>query len=182
MRVGTAVVLACVTASCAPGRTGRGVPVATPSTAMTAAIADTGRARPLNIGHRGASGHAPEHTFPAYDLALADGADYIEQDLQLTKDGVLIVLHDATLDRTARGPQENCTGPVIGKTLAQIRTCDAGTWFNERFPDRARPEYAGLVIPTLDEVFTRYGNRVRYYIETKNPKRRREWRRRCSIS
>ena len=56
----------------------------------------------LNIGHRGASGYAPEHTFASYDLALELGADYIEQDLQLTKDGVLVVLHDETLDRTAR--------------------------------------------------------------------------------
>ncbi len=76
----------------------------------------------LTIGHRGASGYAPEHTFPSYDLALRLGADYIEQDLQLTKDGVLVILHDETLDRTARGPKENCTGEVSSKTLAQIKT------------------------------------------------------------
>ncbi|MGI8858685.1 MAG: glycerophosphodiester phosphodiesterase family protein, partial [Rubrobacteraceae bacterium] len=58
----------------------------------------------LNIGHRGASGYAPEHTIPAYDLALQMGADYIEQDLQLTKDGVLVAMHDDTLDRTAVAP------------------------------------------------------------------------------
>jgi len=97
------------------------------------------------------------------------GADYIEQDLQLTSDGVLVALHDPTLDRTARGPAENCTGLVIEKTLAQLRTCDVGSWFNEAFPDRARPEYASLPIPTLDELFRRYGHRARYYIETKNP-------------
>ncbi len=124
---------------------------------------------PLVIGHRGASGHAPEHTLPAYDLALEMGADFIEQDLQLTKDGVLVVLHDPTLDRTARGPAENCTGPVIEKTLAQIRTCDVGSWFNAAHPEAARPEYAGLRIPTLEEVFRRYGRRASYYIETKNP-------------
>ena len=54
----------------------------------------------LNIGHRGASGYAPEHTLPAYDLALKMGADFIERDLQLTRDGVLVALHDETLDRT----------------------------------------------------------------------------------
>jgi glycerophosphoryl diester phosphodiesterase len=97
------------------------------------------------------------------------GADYIEQDLQLTRDGVLVALHDATLDRTARGPAEQCTGRVIEKTLAQLRTCDVGAWFNERFPQDARPEYVGLRIPTLDEVLSRYGHRARYYIETKNP-------------
>src|SRR5262245_58786795 len=98
----------------------------------------------LNIGHRGASGYAPEHTFAAYDLARALGADYLEQDLQLTSDGVLVVLHDTTLDRTARGLAANCTGLVADKTLAQIKTCDVGTWFNEANPTLARPEYVGL--------------------------------------
>ena len=94
----------------------------------------------LAIGHRGASGYAPEHTIASYDLALALGADYIEQDLQLTKDGVLVVLHDPTLDRTARGPAENCTGSRRStKTLAQIKTCDVGSWFNDAFPEYARP-------------------------------------------
>jgi glycerophosphoryl diester phosphodiesterase len=123
----------------------------------------------VNIGHRGASGYAPEHTFAAYDLALDLGADYIEQDLQLTSDGVLVVLHDTTLDRTARGLAANCTGLVSSKTLAQIKTCDVGTWFNEANPTLARPEYVGLQIPTLEEVFQRYKKRVNYYIETKAP-------------
>lgn len=68
---------------------------------------------------RGASGYAPEHTIASYDLALQLGADYIEQDLQLTKDGVLVALHDPTLNRTARGLAANCTGLVIDKTLAK---------------------------------------------------------------
>jgi glycerophosphoryl diester phosphodiesterase len=123
----------------------------------------------LNVAHRGASGLAPEHTFAAYDLALTSGADYIEQDLQMTKDGVLVVLHDATLDRTARGDSANCTGAVREKTLAQIATCDVGTWFNERRPDRARAEYRGQRIPTLDQVLVRYHGRTRFYIETKQP-------------
>jgi glycerophosphoryl diester phosphodiesterase len=123
----------------------------------------------LNIGHRGASGYAPEHTIPAYDLALKQGADYIEIDLQMTADGVLVALHDDTLDRTARGPAENCTGLVIEKTLEQIKTCDVGTWFNERYPQYANPEYVGLQIPTLEEIFQRYSHRTNYYIETKNP-------------
>jgi glycerophosphoryl diester phosphodiesterase len=136
--------------------------------------ATSGKGKPdnttaLTIGHRGASGYAPEHTFPAYDLALRMGADYIEQDLQLTNDGVLVVLHDETLDRTARGPEENCTGSVIDKTLEQIKTCEAGSWFNEENPEYAREEYVGLEIPTLEDVFQRYGSGVNYYIETKNP-------------
>src|SRR5215204_4236912 len=123
----------------------------------------------LNIGHRGASGYAPEHTFAAYDLALEQGADYIEQDLQMTADGVLVVLHDETLDRTARGPADSCTGPVATKTLAQLQQCDVGSWFNEAHADLADPAYEGLRIPTMEEVLDRYGIDVRYYIETKAP-------------
>jgi glycerophosphoryl diester phosphodiesterase len=119
----------------------------------------------LNIGHRGASGYAPEHTIPAYDLALEQGADYIEIDLQMTKDGVLVALHDDTLDRTADAPEgvpkRFCSGPVIKRTLEQIKMCDVGSWFG--------PEYAGEQIPTLEEIFQRYGTSVNYYIETKNP-------------
>ena len=103
----------------------------------------------VNIGHRGASGTRPEHTFAAYDRALELGADYIEQDLQVTSDGVLVVMHDTTLNRTVRGPAENCTGAVDTKTLAQIKTCSAGAWFGA--------EWEGEKIPTLEEVFQRYG-------------------------
>lgn len=121
------------------------------------------------IAHRGASWDAPEHTFAAYDLALTSGADWIEQDLQFTRDSVLVVMHDDSLDRTARGPAADCRGEVREKSLAQLQRCDVGTWFNEEHPDRARPRYVGAVIPTLDSVLTRYGKRARFYIETKNP-------------
>ena len=123
----------------------------------------------LNIAHRGASGLAPEHTFPAWDLALKQGADYIEQDLQMTKDGVLVVLHDSTLDRTARGPVDNCTGRVADKTLEQLATCDVGSWLNETNPSEAQAAYEGLPIPTLEDVFHRYGRETNYYIEIKDP-------------
>jgi glycerophosphoryl diester phosphodiesterase len=127
----------------------------------------------LNIGHRGASGYAPEHTFASYDLALRLGADYIEQDLQFTRDGVLVVMHDETLDRTARPTAESepgdCTGLVGEKTLAQIKTCDVGSWFNEAYPEYAKEDYVGLKIPTLEEVFQRYRKSAAYYIETKSP-------------
>ncbi len=136
------------------------------STATTTPLLD---APATVIAHRGASGLAPEHTFAAYDLAVEQGADFIEHDLQLTADRVLVVVHDATLDRTARGPAESCTGPVATKTLAQLRQCDVGSWFNEANPALAKPEYEGLPIPTLAEVVARYGTDVRYYIETKAP-------------
>lgn len=142
--------------------------------AAGAAPGDARRDAPvLDIGHRGASGYAPEHTIPAYDLALKQGADFIEQDLQLTSDGVLVVLHDETLDRTARPTKASepgdCTGPVGTKTLAQIKTCDVGRWFNREYPQYADPSYGGLKIPTLERVFKRYGRDTNYYIETKSP-------------
>jgi glycerophosphoryl diester phosphodiesterase len=120
----------------------------------------------LNIGHRGASAYAPEHTFAAYDLALEQGADYIEVDLQMTADGVLVAMHDKTLNRTATAPEgvpkRYCRGLVSKKTLEQIKMCEVGSWFS--------PEYADEQIPTLEEIFQRYGTSVNYYIETKNPK------------
>lgn len=118
----------------------------------------------LNVAHRGASGLAPEHTLPAWDLAISLGADMIEQDVQTTRDGHLVVIHDDTLDRTT-----NCSGPVRTKTLAELRTCDAGSWFNDANPQLAKPEYVDLRVPTLAEVFERYGDTVTYHIETKTP-------------
>lgn len=118
------------------------------------------------IAHRGASAFAPEHTFAAYDLALDAGADYIEHDLQMTADGELVILHDDTLDRTTGGA---CTGRVSRKTYADLRDCDAGSWFNAHVPHRARPEHAHLRIPRLSDVFDRYAGRARFYVETKNP-------------
>jgi glycerophosphoryl diester phosphodiesterase len=119
----------------------------------------------LNIGHRGASAYAPEHTFASYDLALEQGADYIEIDLQMTADGVLVAMHDKTLNRTATAPEgvpnRYCRGLVSKKTLEQIKMCDVGSWFS--------PEYADQRIPTLEEIFKEYGTSVNYYIETKNP-------------
>ncbi len=170
LRGAAALVLCVATAAC---NRDAGVAPTSP-TQLHAAIANSQRtevpdAPILAIGHRGASGYAPEHTIASYDLALELGADYIEQDLQLTSDGVLVVLHDPTLDRTARGAAENCKGFVIEKTLAQIKTCDVGSWFNGAFPQYARAEYVGLKIPTLDEVLERYQHRANYYIETKNP-------------
>src|SRR4030095_6787611 len=95
--------------------------------------------------------------------------DYMGAVCQRSKDGILVALHDPTLDRTARGAAENCKGLVIEKTLAQIKTCDVGRWFNDTYVAYARHEYRGLRVPTLAEVFERYGRRANYYIETKNP-------------
>lgn len=119
----------------------------------------------LVIAHRGASGHAPEHTFAAYDLALQLGCDFLEQDLQMTRDGVLVCVHDETLDRTATG----CAGRIIDRDWTDIQDCDVGSWFNRTFPERARREFVGQRIPTLDAVLARYRDRSAFYIETKKP-------------
>ncbi|PLS17667.1 glycerophosphodiester phosphodiesterase [Bacillus sp. M6-12] len=118
----------------------------------------------LNISHRGASGHAPEHTLLAYELGEKMKGDYIEVDLQMTKDGELIAMHDETLDRTTNG-----TGLVKDYTLEEIKQLDAGSWFNEKYPELAKEEYVGLKVPTLDEVIETFGQGDRYYIETKSP-------------
>ena len=118
----------------------------------------------INVAHRGASGHAPEHTLLAYELGIQMKADYIEIDLQMTKDGVLIALHDLTVNRTTDG-----TGRVSEMTLEEIKQLDAGSWFNARNPEKARSEYVGLEVPTLEEVFQKFGRSTNYYIETKSP-------------
>lgn len=123
---------------------------------------------PVVIAHRGASAYAPEHTFAAWDLAVEMGADYLEQDLQMTADGELVVFHDEELDRTAEARDARCSGMLRNRTLADLAGCDVGSWFNRAHPDRARPEYVGLRIPTLAEVLDRYPDQ-RFYIETKSP-------------
>jgi glycerophosphoryl diester phosphodiesterase len=101
----------------------------------------------LNIGHRGAAGETPENTLAAFELALRQGADGIEFDVHLSSDGVPVVIHDATLDRTSSG-----SGPVSAMPAAVLKRLDAGSWFNRRFPARANHRFAGLKIPTLGEM------------------------------
>lgn len=131
---------------------------------------------PAVIAHRGASFDAPESTTPAYELARDLGADYLELDLQRSRDGVLVVVHDDTLQRTSdvaeRFPERK-DSPVSAFTLAELKSLDAGSWFNRAWPDRARPAFAGLKILTLDEVMAiaeaSPARRPGLYIETKVP-------------
>ncbi|PSL42047.1 glycerophosphoryl diester phosphodiesterase [Planomicrobium soli] len=118
----------------------------------------------LIIAHRGASVQAPEHTMAAYRLAKEQEADYLEVDVQMSKDGVLVSLHDLTVDRTTDG-----SGIVSEMTLPEIKRLDAGSWFNQKFPDMAKEEYVGQKIPTLQEIIDEFGETVNYYIETKKP-------------
>jgi glycerophosphoryl diester phosphodiesterase len=128
----------------------------------------------VNIAHRGASAYAPEHTLAAYALGLEMGADYIEQDLQLTRDGVLICLHDETLERTTNVEEvypdryrEDERAPGVKRwyavdfTVEEIRRLDAGSWFGEAF--------AGERIPTFLESVALVWGKAGIYPELKEP-------------
>ncbi|MHC8331808.1 glycerophosphodiester phosphodiesterase [Pseudomonas sp. LB3P25] len=143
----------------------------------TALATRMGIPHPAVIAHRGASFDAPESTAAAYKLARDLGADYLEMDLQRSKDGVLFALHDNNLQRTtdvASKFPERKDRPANEFTLAELKTLDAGSWFNTAYPDRARPSYAVLKILTLDEIIDiAQGNPLHkpgLYIETKEPK------------
>src|SRR5699024_7283151 len=97
----------------------------------------------INVAHRGASGHAPENTMAAFQKGFEMKADYIEIDVQMTKDGELIVIHDTTVDRTTNG-----TGNVGDLTFEEIKQLDAGSWFSD--------EYAGEKIPTFEEILDEF--------------------------
>jgi glycerophosphoryl diester phosphodiesterase len=101
--------------------------------------------RPLLIGHRGYCSLAPENTLPSFQFALDAGADLVELDYQLSKDGVPMVIHDRILDRTtdARKKWKRRRIKVSQKTAAEIQTLDAGSWFDAKF--------SGTKVPTLAE-------------------------------
>jgi glycerophosphoryl diester phosphodiesterase len=109
-----------------------------------------------NIAHRGASGYAPENTTAAFDLAIEIHADAIETDVQLTRDGHLVLFHDTRLDRTSNG-----IGPVGERTLAELRELDLGSWFDTSF--------AGMRIQTLGEALDTYLDRIPFVLEIKDP-------------
>lgn len=102
------------------------------------------------IGHRGASGLAPENTIASFELAMGQGAEALELDVRLSADGVPVVIHDPTLDRTT-----DQAGPVAGLALQDIHSADAGHRFTENgtaWPWRGR----GVRVPTLQEVVERF--------------------------
>ncbi|MGF6486941.1 glycerophosphodiester phosphodiesterase [Pseudomonas frederiksbergensis] len=156
---------------------GLGQAQATNEPSPTALATRLGIPHPAVIAHRGASFDAPESTAAAYKLARDLGADYLELDLQRSKDGVLFALHDNNLQRTtdvATKFPERKDSLANEFTIAELKTLDAGSWFNRAYPDRARAGYAGLKILTLDEIIDiAQGNPLHkpgLYIETKEPK------------
>ena len=127
------------------------------------------------VAHRGASAYAPEHTLAAYKLAIEQGADFVEQDLAVTKDGVLICLHDASLERTTNVeelfPDRGTSISLEGRTrtawvandftLAEIQTLDAGSWFDKKF--------SAEKVPTFDEAVAAIRGKAGIFPELKTP-------------
>lgn len=111
----------------------------------TSATGLVGSDRVLVIAHRGDSKAAPENTLPAFASAIKAGADLVELDYHHSADGVPIVIHDATLDRTTDVQQrwQIDKVPVLAKTVTELRQLDAGQWFGRQF--------SGTRLPTLDE-------------------------------
>jgi glycerophosphoryl diester phosphodiesterase len=111
----------------------------------------------LVIGHRGAAGLAPEHTRPSFERALEIGVDMIELDVQLSRDGYLVVIHDRDLKRTTGE-----TGAVRERTLDELKGLDTGSWFAQ--------EFRGEPLLTLDQVFELVAKRACLNVEIKSPR------------
>jgi len=152
------------------------------ATALLAALIAVAQpaGKKILIAHRGASAYAPEHTAAAYRLAIAQGADFVEQDLQITKDGVLVCLHDLTLERTTNVKdlfpdrartdvsEDQPPGSSAAKhwyvsdfTLAEIKQLDAGSRFNDKFK--------GERVQTWQEAVDLVRGKAGLYPETKAP-------------
>ncbi|WP_157899212.1 glycerophosphodiester phosphodiesterase family protein [Luteitalea pratensis] len=134
---------------------------------------------PFVIAHRGASAYAPEHTRDAYALALSQGADYVEQDLGLTRDRVLVCLHDLSLERTTNVEEvfpDRATVERVGDkdvrrwyvddfTLEEVRRLDAGSWFDAAFK--------GAKVMTFQDAIDLVKGRAGIFPELKGPERLR---------
>jgi glycerophosphoryl diester phosphodiesterase len=160
MHTSSFALAACATASCL---------------ALTVLQAQPVAPKKILIAHRGASAYAPEHSADAYKLAIAQGADFVEQDLAVTKDGVLVSIHDLTLERTTDVEEvfptrfaEGKTGDKVARrwyvhdfTLAEIKRLDAGSWMDQKF--------AGTRILTFQEAIDLVRGRAGLYPELKDP-------------
>lgn len=136
------------------------------SSTTAAAPGTEGRAdAPVVIAHRGASAYAPENTLAAVDKADVLGFDWVENDVQLTRDGVLVVIHDTGLERTTDAEKvfpDRAPWAVKDFTAAEIARLDAGSWFG--------PQYAGARVPTLRQYLHRIGrNQQSLLLEIKSP-------------
>ncbi|HEU4363100.1 MAG TPA: glycerophosphodiester phosphodiesterase [Mycobacterium sp.] len=122
---------------------------------------------PYVVAHRGASVECPEHTLAAYDLALKEGADGVECDVRLTRDGHLVCVHDRRVDRTSTG-----VGLVSELTLAQLRELDYGAWHSSRQSGDGQTRDTGLLtLDALVSLVLDWHRPVKIFIETKHPVR-----------
>ncbi|KZE38981.1 glycerophosphodiester phosphodiesterase [Bhargavaea cecembensis] len=133
-----------------------GTTAAAPANDLGGVVSVQEQQKIINVAHRGASGHAPENTMAAYQKAFEMKADYIEIDVQMSKDGELVIIHDNTVDRTTNG-----TGTVGEMTFEELRQLDAGSWFGE--------EYTGEKILTFGEVLDAFRGKIGILIELKSP-------------
>ena len=129
-------------------------PVRADEESDVSALLAAGRSTPLLVAHRGISARFPENTMAAFGAAADEGALMLELDVGLSADGALVVLHDATLDRTTSGQ-----GPLSQLPLDRLQGLDAGSWFDPRF--------ASERLPTLQQVFERFGERIAINVEIK---------------
>lgn len=116
------------------------------------------------IAHRGSSGAAPENTLAAVRLAIRHDSDVVENDIQRTRDGELVIIHDTTLDRTTDVEQvfpARAPWSVGDFTLEEIKRLDAGSWF--------APRFAGQEVPTLEEWVNAVGRKAGMLLEPKSP-------------
>jgi glycerophosphoryl diester phosphodiesterase len=144
-----------------------------PALAAAATLATLATAAPASaapdpdvavVAHRGSSGAAPENTLAAVRLALKQGSDTVENDIQRTADGELVIMHDTTLRRTTDVEEvfpDRAPWQVGDFTLAEIKRLDAGSWF--------APEFAGERVPTLAEWVNAVGGRAGMLLEPKAP-------------
>jgi glycerophosphoryl diester phosphodiesterase len=160
MHTGSVALAACAAASCL---------------VLAAAHAQAPAPKKILIAHRGASAYAPEHSADAYRLAITQGADFVEQDLAVTKDGVLVSIHDLTLERTTdveevfptRFVEQTVDGKTVRRwyvhdfTLTEIKRLDAGSHFDKTF--------AGTRILTFQEAIDLVRGKAGLYPELKDP-------------
>jgi glycerophosphoryl diester phosphodiesterase len=123
-------------------------------------------AHPFVVAHRGASAERPEHTLAAYELALRQGAEGVECDVRLTRDGHLVCVHDRRVDRTSNG-----AGLVSEMTLEQLRAFDYGAWHESWRPDGTQGDTGLLTLEGLVRLVLDWRRPVKIFIETKHPVR-----------
>lgn len=147
MKIARSVLLVSLVAASASFALGADDVKPSPAQKLSPVAATVDTPRVLVIAHRGDSKVAPENTLPAFASAVQVGVDFVELDYYHSADGALVVCHDKTLDRCTDACQKwgGKKIPLAARSLAELRSLDAGNWFD--------PKFAGTRIPTLEEAF-----------------------------